>query len=100
MSFHREKWIKATRKLHTCWWCGQNIEAGLCIEGDGIFTGHAHPEFQAALDSKSWHDDWPDGIEEHAYARGRIDDDRKAPPQFSTEYRGYVFPDRPKPSQP
>lgn len=94
MSFCRNTWIKSTRKLHFCWWCGERIfigchacyTAGLNFEGE-FFDGHTHPECQAAVDVS---DDYGEGFEEYAHARGRTDDDRKLPAEFSTDYRGKV----------
>lgn len=93
MSFCSEKWIKSTRKPHSCWWCDQRIEAGSAahyaigqIEGD-LSYGYAHPECQAAIDSLPT-DELADGWMPGDYARGRADDEHGQPPQFSPDYRG------------
>lgn len=103
MSFSSHRWIKKTAKTHYCWWCGKRIEAGSAAayfagmyEGD-FNSGHSHPECKAALDSLP-HD--PDGYEFYSFARGRTDDDSKAPPQFSPDYRGMINNERPTPINP
>lgn len=102
MSFYSQSWIKATRKQHCCWWCGKRIEIGspasyaAGMGMDDFWSGHAHPECQAAIDSMPYDGE---GFEMHEHARGRQDDDFQAPPQFSTDYRGPSFP-KPTPSCP
>lgn len=93
MSLFTSRWIKATRKDHQCWWCGYRIEAGSAahyaagVGSDGFTHGHAHPECQAAIDSIPY-GELCDGWIMGDFARGRTDDDREQPPQFSPDYRG------------
>lgn len=90
MSFYRKKWIKATRMAHRCWWCGVTIEKGArssyaCGMGeDDFWSGHTHPECQAAIDSIPY-DGEGYGLYEHS--RGRTDDEH-ADPEFSPDYCG------------
>jgi len=86
-------WIKRTRKPHSCGWCAKRIESGSSAEySSGVFEGdfwqhHVHPECAAARDSLRYEvlsEGWCPGD----YARGRTDDDTKATPQFSADYRG------------
>lgn len=86
MSFHNSYWIKATRKRHNCGWCGQIIEvgsasqynAGMC-EGD-FSACHLHPECAHAKDSLT-NSEWRDMDYSYSadFARGRKDDDTRAP---------------------
>ena len=92
MSFYQGRWINKTRKPHQCWWCGERIEAGAAahcaagINSDGEFwSGHAHPECQAACDSMPYDDE---GFDAYGFARGSTSD--KGPPMFSPDYRGDI----------
>lgn len=93
MSFHSGRWINKTRKIHSCCWCGKRIEVGSAasyaagvFEGD-FWSGHYHPECQAAQDSMSY-SDLMDGWCPGDFARGRTDDEFNLPPIFSPDYRG------------
>lgn len=93
MSFYSgNRWIKATRKNHSCGWCAKRIEAGSPAEySAGVFEGdfwahHVHPECAAARDSmtrEQLNEGWSPGD----FTRGRADDE-KLPPMFSDNYRG------------
>lgn len=82
-------WIKKTRKSHRCDWCWQVIPPGSrahyhagTFDGD-FFHARMHPECWYALSACNWVND--DGYMPGDYARGRTDDDDKAPPQFSPD---------------
>jgi hypothetical protein len=93
MSCYSSRWIKKTRKPHSCLWCDKRIETGSAayhasgvFEGD-FWSGHHHPECAAAIDSQTWQER-QDGYSPGECARGRTDDDRESGPAFSAEYRG------------
>jgi hypothetical protein len=97
----QSKWVKKTRKVHSCDWCGKRIEAGSAteyqagvFEGD-FFAGHLHPECAAAKDSLPWQE-LQDGWMPGDWARGRADDDYDQPPAFPDTYRGKPSETAPK----
>lgn len=94
MSFYSDRWVNKTRKPHRCGWCWTMIEmgarahyaAGITIDGD-FWNGYTHPECEAAID---WlvrnTDDLEEGYNPGDGARGRRDNDRTKPPEFSSDY--------------
>lgn len=93
--YHSGYWIRKTRKPHSCGWCDRIIIAGSAAHySAGVFEGdfysqHLHPECAAARDSMSYRD-LEDGWSPGDFARGRRDDDGKAPMQGSQSYRGFL----------
>lgn len=91
MSFFRSKFV-TTRKRHVCSWCGKGIEKGTVMERSaGVQDGEfwdavVHPECAAARDATPWQE-LADGFYME-FPRGRNDEDFKAPPMFSADYRG------------
>lgn len=93
MSFYNSRWVRSTRKPRLCRWCGERIAAGSVahysagIRNDSgeLWSGYNHPECAAAVANT---DNDGEDFEEHAHARGRCDDERKLPPEFSRDYRG------------
>lgn len=96
MSFYRSRFITCTRKPKFCDWCGEKLPEGskahymstLC-EGD-FFAGYMHLECAAAMQSIRW--DGEDGFEPGSWARGRADDKRTQPPQFTEADYGHSKP--------
>lgn len=87
--FYRCVLVKKTRKPHRCIWCGEGITEGRpakkmagMSEGD-FWSGYMHVGCEKAADKVA--DEWGSWEADQNYARGRTDDDRSMPPEFSDE---------------
>lgn len=81
MSFYTTREVKACRKTHRCYWCGQHIEKGQPMttissiwEGDFSYT-KLHPECHVALSlwqkEVPYDEEWP---EEGTMQRGSTEE--------------------------
>lgn len=72
--------VKAARKPHRCYWCGERIEAGQPYlrwfsRSDGPYTTRVHPECEAAWQRAiKLDDEYRYGVHEATHTRGCICD--------------------------